>query len=467
MRTKHKGIVDARGNPVGKREDSLEDLNLPPGVHALVETRIEHAIDSLREHNRDDLQDLTRNHTKRWRHIAFISWGTSAVMAILGIVTWFIAPQQITAWIANQVDKKLTEPMIQESADRVIDAKMAVYVDTKLEPVNQQAEALIQRVQRTEKDIAAKQAELANNQVELAEQLRIRKLAIAAKAGSRVAFNELHSLKGDSDAPEDLLSASRKEVELFYDTDHNQLSYIVLVQTETRKDPGFSTDEIVFNLMEGSPSLKEAAINSLGRAKSKAAVKVLCKELKQTENLRVAARTTWALQKITGEEFRPLAFDHVIEWWAQQTNEVYCGDYSGYSLVRREMWVPPLSTERVREFTTQLTPTIESDPSALHARCLKAGFLVLLGQDDEAKALFDDVRAKRSDYRWLNVWEAAAHLKTNDIATAESLINKAFAKSPSKDVEQIVRMWKIFNPIEGSTNINWPSKETTNAQPKN
>lgn len=461
----YKGIVDAQGNPVGNNEDRIEDLNLPPGVQALVETRINDGIDRLREHNHDDLQDLARDHTKRWRHIAFISWGISTVMAILGIITWFIAPQQIATWLGKQVDKKLTEPMIQKSADRVIDDKMAVYVTTKLEPINLQANALVQRVQQTEKDIANKQSELEANQAKLAYQLRIRELAIAAKAGSRVAFNELHSLKEESETPENLLSASRKEVELFYDTDHNQLSYQILVNSETHKDPGFSTDELVLSMRDGAPLLKEAAINSLGKAKSNAVVKILCEELEQTENLRVAARTTWALQKITGEEFRPLAFDHVLKWWNQQTNEVYCGDYSGYCLVCRKMWDPPLSIERLREFIMQLTPTIESDPSALHARCLKAGFLVILRQDDEAKALFDDVRAKRPDYRWLNVWEAAAYLKANDIATAESLLNKAFAKSPTQDVERTVRMWKIFNPIKGSAKVNWPSQKRTNAQP--
>ena len=45
---KNKGIVDARGNPVGKTEDSVEDLNLPPGVQALVEGRINDAVDRLR-----------------------------------------------------------------------------------------------------------------------------------------------------------------------------------------------------------------------------------------------------------------------------------------------------------------------------------------------------------------------------------------------------------------------------------
>lgn len=76
-------------------------------------------------------------------------------------------------------------------------------------------------------------------------------------------------------------------------------------------------------------------------------------------------------------------------------------------------------------------------------------------------------RITRADYRWLHIWEAASHAKTNNVAMAESLLNKAFAKSPTKDVEQTIRHWRIFDPVKGSTNINWPSQSETDAQPEN
>ena len=46
-----KQILDVYGNPIRANDDKLEDLNLPPGVQALVETRINDAVDRLREHN--------------------------------------------------------------------------------------------------------------------------------------------------------------------------------------------------------------------------------------------------------------------------------------------------------------------------------------------------------------------------------------------------------------------------------
>ena len=53
-------ILDSSRNAVAKPRESLADLNLPPGTQALIEERINAALDQLREHNRDELARLAK-----------------------------------------------------------------------------------------------------------------------------------------------------------------------------------------------------------------------------------------------------------------------------------------------------------------------------------------------------------------------------------------------------------------------
>lgn len=268
---KKKRILDQSGQPIHPNEDEGE-TNLPLGVQALIETRINSAIDDLREHNRDDLKDLARDHARKWRYLALIS------LAIT-IITIFYAPHQIITWIGEQIDTKLTEPMIQESADRLIDSKMAKYVSDKMEPLNRRATELKSSIDEMNTTIAKKQAMLEDQQKKLSVQLHIRELAIAAKAGSREAYTALLDMRGKEVNTSDLLTASIKEIELFYDADRNQLSFPTLVKTETFKDPGFASDEVIF-ILRNNPKLVEAAINTLSNLKSEASMAELCRIIK-------------------------------------------------------------------------------------------------------------------------------------------------------------------------------------------
>ncbi|MFA7053674.1 MAG: hypothetical protein WC328_11700, partial [Kiritimatiellia bacterium] len=405
-------ILDAQGNPTGNGGNP-RDEGIQPSVQALIESRLNAAIADIREHNRDDLQDIAREHVKKWRHIAVISWCFSAAMAIFGIITWFIAPQQVASWIGQQVDRKLTEPMIKESADRVINDKMTLYVTTKLQPINQQSEKLSRRIEKTETEIAAKQAILSSQQARLGDQLGIAELAVSAKAGSRNAYETLLQ-NASHNQSNDFLRASMRDLEFFYDSLWSQDRYVILVQADTMADPGYSSDEMAYQIIAGPDYCEEAAINSLGRTKPKATVGALCARAKETKNLHAASRAIWALQEITGEKFRPLAFESVDAWWQRnQTNAVYCGNYTAYCGVVKSMYQPPWSSQQLEQYIGQLNATIETDPDALHARCLKAGFLIMLGRSAEAQPILDEVRKKRADYYWLYLWDAAASLKTN------------------------------------------------------
>jgi hypothetical protein len=454
--TKRPKLYDHTGLPVGGA--SSDDEHLPAGVQALIETRVNAAISDIREHNRDDLQDLARDHVKKWRLVAFLSIAFGVVSTLVAIVTTFYAPSQIAKWITAQVDKKLTEPMLKESADRVIDAKMSTYVDQQLSPLREQSTSLHESLQTIRSDVESKQSKLELKQVDLSKQLKIRELAIASKAGSRASYEQLIALQNEPDQPSQLLNASIKEIELFFDADRNQLSFPVLVNTSTLKDPGYAVDEVMYYLLS-APHLAEAAINTLSKLKTTGPVGELCNLVKEGDDLRAAVRATRALQEITGEKIRPLEFEKVARWWKEHsTNTAYNGVYDGYSKVVGDMGRGPISPLQVETFIQELDTAVSSDPDALHSRCLKAGFLLMLDRDEEARALLDEVEEKRKDYYWLHVWEAAVHAKTNNTQEAVTLINKAFARSPTEYMEQTIKRWNIFSTVRESNDIKWPSE---------
>lgn len=457
-------LYDHVGNPLGQGDDPPES-SLPAGVQALIETRINSAIADVREHNRDDLQDLARDHARKWRYLALVSVAFGIISSSVAVITTFYAPQQIRIWISSQVDKKLTEPMIRESADRVIADKMSAYVDERLQPLREKADSLVESVDNVRKDVGNKQVELERQQEELSKQLKIRELAVAAKAGSRSSYNALLELTKDHAEPRDLLNASLKEIELFFDADRSQLLFPTLVKASTMKDPGFSVDEVV-HILRGSPQLVEAAINTLSNLKDKACVKELCAFVEKTDNLRAAARATRALQVITGDQFRPLEFDKVGRWCTDtSSNPVYSGSYDGYLSVAQHMNHGAILPWQLDDFIKQLTVTCESDPDALHSRCLKAGFFLMLDRPEDAKLIFDEVKKKNSKYRWLLVWEAAERIKAGDRVEAVKLINQAFSVSADDEIEQTINYWNIFRPIRGDENILWPSKKARDSEP--
>ena len=50
------------------------------------------------------------------------------------------------------------------------------------------------------------------------------------------------------------------------------------------------------------------------------------------------------------------------------------------------------------------------------------------------------------------------------IEDAINLLNKAFVKSPTSDIEATVRFWKVFDPVKTSQDVHWPSAEKKDAQ---
>ena len=442
-------ILDASGRPFDGSDDDDSDKKLPLAIQALVETRLNSAVDDIRERNREDLKEISCDQVNRWRWI-------TAIATISSLSVFVYVPLQVKAWLNEQVDKKLTEPMIRESADRVISVKMAGYVDNKLMPLEKRAASLEGSIGEVRTDIESKAKSLEVQQDKLSQQLNITELSIAAKAGSRSAYEKLLKLSSDTGSSNEFLVASVKEIEFFFDVDRNQLSYMTLVSGETMKDPGYSGDEVIAR-MHSVPGLQVAAINTLGRLKSKATVKELCRLLSVTTNLHVATRITRTLEEITGEKFRPLEFDKVAKWWSEnEGNSLYCGNYEGY-LEATKGTAGQIKTTELPYYIKRLSETCESDPAAYHALCLKAAFLLMLNRDDEANVILKGIPSPQSN-RWYLVWTAAVKIKKDDLKGGVDSINLAFSASSDFEIANEIKKWLIFSPVLMDKRIKWPDQ---------
>ena len=113
-----KRLFDEHGNPIGDKGDSPEDLNLPPGVQALIETRLNSAVDRLRDLNQADLKELASQASKKWRFLAIVSFAVFVLSLAWNIFSWFVAPQQIKGWVKDAVQQRMTEPMLKAVGGR-------------------------------------------------------------------------------------------------------------------------------------------------------------------------------------------------------------------------------------------------------------------------------------------------------------------------------------------------------------
>lgn len=207
-------ILGEYGEPISRPADSLADLNLPPGVQALVETRVNAAVEQLREDNRREIKDLVRKNTRKWQVIAAIS-----VLFTLG--SWFVAPQQIRKWARDYVQKRMTAPELKKAADQAIATQMSDYVRAQIDPVK--------------KDISAKQEQLQSAQITINDQVRVQQLAIGAKAGGLADYEELQRDAARTDELGNTAKTSLKEIELYFDADRAQLTFPVFADSVLRR----------------------------------------------------------------------------------------------------------------------------------------------------------------------------------------------------------------------------------------
>ena len=472
-----KGLVGPNGKPIGKEYDDEQENSWPVGVQALIETRINEAVGRIKENNQLDLKLLAQEHIKKWRHIAFIS-------TTIAIISIFVAPSQISEWIKNYIQERMTEPKLQEAADLAIKQKMSEYIEDKIKPLKLESEQLYndinslkveilnkqkqleseqkstyvqirtlktdadeisKNINKFSEDISQKQTQFEFDQRSLRQQLHVQQLAIAAKAGGKKEYLELNELSKVKSEAQLFANNALREVLFYYDYDRSRLSYDVLVDQVSKQDPGYSAEEICF-LFSIDKDLREAAINTASKQKNKKIVQFICESIENQDDLRLIARMTLALEKLTEAKFKPLDIESVKAWWSiNKNNNEYKSNYEGYFYVYNELLKGGIVKSNYEKYIKELEKTISTDNNALHARAMKGAILALSNKYIEAESEFNELEKLKSDFRWLLFWRSALFIKQNKIDDAIESMNAAFRKSPW--LEEEAKRHGIFKNI--------------------
>ena len=290
----------------------------------------------------------------------------------------------------------MTAPELKKAADEAIRTQMADYVRSQIEPVK--------------RDVQDKQQQLERAQISINGQVHVQQLAIASKAGGLAEFVELKKLS-ESGVETANAQTALKEVELYFDTDRGQLSHPTLVDPISKQSPGFAYEELLSDLENKDPSMREAAVNVIAQVSrpsgaSKGIVQELITALQNESNLRVIARISRAVSIISKEEFKPLDRDGILAWWRlHEHDSLYQSPYGGY---RRAL--PFLgkngNSNDVPKSVTLLDETLKLDPDALYTRALKMRCLIAQNDLPTAENELAELEKRAGDFRWGLLWKS-------------------------------------------------------------
>lgn len=483
-------ILGPDGSPIKK-----DSHNFSLEVEAYIESKVNTAMDNARTQLQSDIN------AKGIKQIAYY-----AVFVCFSLFFAFgIAPQYISKWTRQFVESKMAEPTLKEIADDIIKTKMEGYIDSQIKPLTTQANALSttietisndintkqtaiseyfenfkekiqgdqkvlkkniknisndtktkqkelgQLVKATSDEIMSKQDDIILKQEKIKKQLNLQQSSIAAKAGSLDDYETLLKASKEDNEQKNIALVLIKEIEIFYDSDRSNLSFNVLRDKKTNKDPGYSTEELLY-IYKHRETLKKAAVNTIYKKKDKSTVQFLCESIANEGDLRVLSRVTKTVSALTGEKFKPLEYDLIKSWWSNNNHiSEYQSNYNGYLKVRNDIEThikngAVIQYTQVSTYTEQLSHTISSHPKAICARCLRGGFLTMLGNYEEAEKEFEEVRKINRNFRWLKLWESALLIKKDKIKDAEDMAVSVLKEWPGLITEY--KYWHVFNPIE-------------------
>ncbi len=323
----------------------------------------------------------------------------------------------------------------------------------------------------------------------LKSRLSIQELATEAKAGDFGAYATLEKWSKRDDEPSVAAKAAVYDIDKYFEDDRDRLTFPIVVDPISKKDPGLSEEELVAGLATKDPALRIAFANSLAIPpynSEKRAVDDLCKALTTERDLRVVARLTRTISILTGEDFKPLNTSAVQEWWKlHRSDSHFRSPYGGFlraqELLAKRPWASQnssyntptsLESESSQKIEFSLYPndgivlviplldeTISVAPDALCARAQKAYILLKLGRMSEAAIEFDKIEKKQSDFRWLLIWRSLLFLREGKRDEAVTSLNRGLKRSPG--LERYAAHDPEFAAILQDQRMILPSKSTS------
>ncbi len=454
-------VLNSNGSVAARSEDSLENLNLPPGVQALVETRINAAIDKLHEQNRDNLERLAEDKSKNWKKLTGVLAAIALISFCFNIFAVFGAKEKIQTWMVEYFQKEIVKPEFNKTLKTEIQAEAASYANAKLVPLENRARILELQITDFQKNVELKQNKLSTDQIELRQLLRLPQWATSAKAGDNIALKELTAVATGSDSNAVLARIFLSDVNQHYESDRHQLTEVISMDSVSRNPIQHTLEEALAALKNPDPKNRESAANRLYSLHLKSAVSGLAEQLERESNLRVIARITRALQELTKQQFEPLEKNKAIAWWdenksrheyifpeqkANAATRIFSPNTSEFShSVLRNAAEKQLSTYK---------DILEIEPKADLTRFHYIISLAALGKMNEAQTQLAMMADASS--RWAKI--AKAWLAMLRIHEDEAVIelNELLDKFPNHAA--LIRQWSVFLPLATNSNMKWPPK---------
>jgi len=435
--------------PGGERiGDESKEPSLPEATQAFIKVEINSGLDGLRTANEHQFRQLRTEIRKRWLWLTVLSWALTAVFGVSFYGAWKDIPKRVS--------KEFIAPKVQKTVTTIIEQKSSNYIDEKIKPLDQRVQTAATEASRIESEIKAKQEQLQGDQLALKAQLDIQQFATAAKSGDLEAYQKVKKQSATAGPEQTAAVSALREIEIYFDLDASQILTTHWVDKISLQDPGWSLEELVRDLhSQKDPALREAIVNTIGSFPEgdtlhQGIIGELFDQLKDEDNLRVIARIVHTVNRITKQSIRPLDRDVALKWWELHKREPQF--QSPY-----ESFLRAVSEEEMTNATMikLLEETIEKEPNALFARCMKAATLIDVDDTHAAQAELDAVEQKRADFRWLYFVRAELNAKLNNKEKAVQLLNDAMKRSPT--LEERAEQVPLLVPILHSKGIQRPS----------
>jgi len=443
-------------NCIKKLTEQLCDNN--EKVNVLSEVRINEELERLRREYQTGLNILSHTKETRWKIITICSGVFCTFISLFAV---FVAPQQILKpYVTRYIDTNLTEKKLQEAADRIAKDKMELFVTGKLKPLNSEIGTLTAYIGNLKQDISKKQKRINSKQIILNKLLEIQQLTISCKAGttdtdSYANYIKLKKISGQKSSFQPFANAALRDIFFYFDAEKNTEGRL-LVDPISNRNIDFSVDEVIGIYYSDTRDMQESAVNTLAKLNRETAIQELCDSLDRQKNLRVISRIIRTLGILTGKNFETLDIDAVNKWWLENRNkEKYKPCYKGYleaiSYMKNKT---PSNVEEYNHVISLLGKTIEMDPDALHARCLRGEYLALLEKFSDSEKEFKEVEKRNNNYRRLFYYRAVLFVKQNNTPGAIESLNQAISISPG--MEMAIKTELIFKNL--LPQLKWPNE---------
>lgn len=460
-------ILGPTGDTVAEPNDTDAEPALETAAQALIETRVNAALDQLRVHNDQQIKTLIDDYKKKWRW-RWVAVAVALTSTAWGAFTWFVAPEKIKAWIGDYVQKNVAEPALKLAVTEAAQKEASNYAETKLAPLELRAKKLESQIESIIEDVHDKQAVLSAEQANLGELINIQALAVSSKNGGQNAYNELKQIADGVGKRSEIARLYMSDVAQFYEADRNQLFYQMSIDPATGNEAFLTLEESIKILGAGmvGSKVREAIVNGLCVLEAKTAVESLVSRIMVEKDLRVIARITRAINKITGNKFGPLDRDAVVMWWSNVPDkEIYTFPYDECSkwtaiFDKIPMYILKdysldVSSEKAAKAVGHLQDILKREPKAVFTRFHLIAVLLSLDRLADAESELRLIQDSQPNAPYTAIARAMIHMKRGAFDAASADINSLLTRLPGQASK--VRQFAVFSSLNRMEKIRWPT----------